>query len=384
MAGEWFYLREDERVLARLKPAPAYAVALFAQLAAIPTLLLAGAYVFHVLVPAFPPFPFEYLVAVWAILLLAAAFALWRRVATSEVALTDQRIYARVGKLITRVHFTTHDKVTDIHYRQGPLDRWIGVASLTFSTAGGDVAAWGVRDAIALKRQAEGARDAFIRGLLAEAGVEELAAHGAAGAAGAAGAVGTVGAAASAANGAPGVAGGVAAPPAPPIPVPEWSGPRPDYLQPGETPVWYAKPRPISALASLRSLVGLLVLLVFSRFMADERRLFVVIGVVGVAFILVSVRLMQLRRTEYVSTDRRVYARRGLVGTTVNQLTYDKITDITLHQDLLGRLFGYSGVTVQTAGGNQAPITMVGLPDGLAAKAAIEQWRDRSLSEGRR
>lgn len=367
MGAPWFYLREDERVLARVKPTPSYALALLAPIAGVLAVLLAVLLAARALLPGFPEVALASILAMWGALLLIAAFVIWRRVVTSEVALTDQRIYTRVGRLVTRVHFTTHDKITDIHYRQGPLERALGAANLTFSTAGGDVAVWGIRDAVALKQQAEVAREAFIRVLLAESSYVDRPPR------------------AAAAPGAAFPAGEerraeFAVVP----PIPEWTGPRPDYLQAGETPVWYARPRPVAAVASLQSLLGIAVILVFSPFMEGPRRVWVPVAALGLAFILVAARLMQLRRTEYVSTDRRVYARRGLFGTTVNQLTYDKITDITLHQDILGRVFGYASVTVQTAGSNQAPITMVGLADALATKSTIEQWRDRSLAEGRR
>jgi hypothetical protein len=66
----------------------------------------------------------------------------------------------------------------------------------------------------------------------------------------------------------------------------------------------------------------------------------------------------------------------------VKQLTYDKITDITYRQDVLGRVLGYGGVIVDTAGGGAAPITMQGLADPLAAKELLERMRSRAMREG--
>lgn len=351
----FFYLRGDERALLTLRAAPAYALSLAVGPVLLASLLLAGALAARTLVPALARGPAALPWVVWAVLVAIVALASWRRAATTEYAVTDQRVYARAGRLVTRLHFTTHDKVTDIRYRQGPLERLLGIASLTFATAGGEVALVGVRDAERVKASAESARDAFIHELLREAP--------------------SAPASASAAAFAPQAE---AAPEAP-----EWTGPRPAYLQAGETPVWYARPRRVAAAGALRSLAGVVALLLFTGFMPAPRRALVAAGALGLVLMLVAVRLMQLRRTEYVATPRRVYARSGLVGTTVSQLTYEKITDITLTQDALGRLLGYGSLVLQTAGGTQAPITMVGLADPLGAKEAIERWRDAAVGHPR-
>ncbi|HVM45264.1 MAG TPA: PH domain-containing protein [Candidatus Thermoplasmatota archaeon] len=358
MGAPYFYLREDEAVLVRVRPPLTYALVLLA----VPTLVLSVllALALFILPRAFgmpPAVPWT----AWGALVALVVLASWRRAATTEYALTEERVYARSGRLVTRLHFTTHDKVTDMRFRQGPLERLFGLSTLTFATAGGEVHLAGVRDAMALKAAAERARDAFIRRLLAE----------------------TAAAAPPPAAPAPEPpASGADAAPPPPHPV-AFEGPRPAYLQAGDTPVWSARPRLIAALGALRSVLGLIPLVLFSNFMQGPQRLYIPIAATGLVLMFIAVRFMQLRRTEYLATERRVYARQGLVGTTVNQLTYDKITDIAFHQDILGRVLGYGSVTLQTAGSNQAPITMIGLADPLAAKEAIERWRDAAVGASR-
>ena len=364
MHGPYFYLRGDEEVLARVRPPPAYALVLFLVPALVLTALLVGALVARAAVPAIPAWaPW----LAWGALLALVALVAWRRQATTEYALTDARVYARTGRLVTRLHFTTHDKITDMRFRQGPLERAFGLSSLTFSTAGGEVVVAGVRDAMDLKAAAERARDAFIQRLLAEVPAPAAPAP-------------PVEEGASDLHVAAPVASRAAL--APP-PIVEFTGPRPDYLQEGDAPVWSARPRLAAALGALRSVLGLIPFLLFSSFMEGPRRVLIPLAAIGLVAMFVAVRFMQLRRTEYIATQRRVYARQGLVGTTVNQLTYDKITDVTFHQDLIGRLFGYGSVTLQTAGSNQAPITMIGLAYPLAAKEAIERWRDAYVGAGR-
>lgn len=87
------------------------------------------------------------------------------------------------------------------------------------------------------------------------------------------------------------------------------------------------------------------------------------------------VALVSWRRvvtTEYVITDETVYARRGIFLLRLQSAPLDKITDITVHTSLLGRLMGYSTLVVRTAGG--APM-FVGLADAYVLREAVEDQR---------
>lgn len=349
----YFFLRRDEEVLLAQRPSWGHAVDILLTLLVLAAVPLVAAWV---VLGFTAPAQRAWIPLAGAVAAVLAALIAWRRWATSEYVVTDHRLYARHGRLVTTVHFTTHDRVTDLHLRQGPLQRALGVASLVFSTAGGDVRMAGVRDALRLKEVAEGARDAFIQRLLERAGVDARAAPQAAASAPAASA-------------------------APAAPLPQWTGERPAYVKAGDAPAWSARPVLASALAQAGSLVGLVPVALYFAFLRGAV-LPAVVLLVGGALVL-AVRVLQLRRTRYLATDKRVYARSGVVGTTVNQLTYDKITDIAYQQDLLGRLLGYGSVTLSTAGGGNAPIQLRGLRDPLAAKETIEALRDAYLREGR-
>lgn len=96
-------------------------------------------------------------------------------------------------------------------------------------------------------------------------------------------------------------------------------------------------------------------------------------GVAVAAVVLVA--LVAWRRvvtTEYVITDETVYARRGRFLLRLQSAPLDKITDITVHTSLLGRLMGYSTLVVRTAGG--APV-FVGLADAYMLREAVEDQR---------
>lgn len=359
-SAPFFYVRPDEQVLLREGAAPGYAVLLYLA-GAVPVLLLAaGAVALDLLLPQVSV-SIWWVVGVAAVLLALVGLVAWRRQATTEYVLTDERIYARTGRLVTQVHFATHDKVTDLLYRQGPLERLLGVSGLTFSTAGGDVRVAGVRDALAVKDAAERARDAFLQRLLERAGLQARAeAHAAA----------------------PATEATAPAPGLPPLPA--WTGPRPEYVKAGDAPAWHAKPVPAAALASLQPFLGVAALVLFTQFTRSPYAPWLLGALVAAAVGMLVFRTLQLRRAEYLATDRRVYARSGLLGTTVRQLTYDKITDITYRQDLLGRLLGYGTVTLATAGGREGAIHLHGLAKPLQAKEAIEALRGRYLREADR
>ena len=362
----FFYLRPDETVLRKEGAAQGYAFLWFLAAAAPLTVLATAAAFASLLLPRSPLAP-PAIGALYAALLGVAGLVSWRRWATTEYVLTDARIYARTGRLVTRVHFATHDKVTDVRYRQGPLERLLGISSLSFRTAGGDVAVRGVVDAIAVKEVAERARDAFVQRLLEEAGLERAppAARGAAD------------------GDAPGGAHDADRPAArpPPPPLPEWTGPRPEYVKAGDVPAWHAQPVGTAALAALKPFLGVFAILLLSATLRGAFGPWLLPAAIGIALAAVGLRALQLRRTEYLATDHRVYARTGLVGTTVRQLTYDKITDITYEQDLLGRLLGYGTVTLTTAGGTDSAIALHALRRPLQAKEEIEALRARSLGE---
>jgi uncharacterized membrane protein YdbT with pleckstrin-like domain len=352
-------VRPDERVLRRDGAARGYAVLLYLLGAAPVLLLAAGALVADLLLPRVS-FPLWAVVGAAALLLALVALVAWRRQATSEYVLTDERVYARTGRLVTQVHFATHDKVTDLRYRQGPLERILGVSSLTFATAGGEVRVAGVADALAVKEAAERARDAFVQRLLERAGVP----------------------APQGTDAAPAGLPTAEAPAAPaPLPLPAWTGPRPDYVKAGDVPAWSAKPVLLAALGSLQPFLGVFALVLFTQLTRNPYAPWLLAALVAAALAMLAFRALQLRRAEYLATDRRVYARSGLLGTTVRQLTYDKITDITYRQDVLGRLLGYGTVSLTTAGGAGGAVHLHGLRTPLQAKEAIEALRGRYLRE---
>lgn len=360
-----FYLRDDEEIVLRVGAAPRYAVVAYLEMLGPAT---GAALVAALLVWWLRRLPDELLWGVAALYLLALgglAFAARARQRTAEYVVTDTRVYARRGRLLTRVHLAPLDRITDLRFHEGPLERLLGISSLTVMTAGGDVHLAGLAEADAARNAVESARDALVRRLLQLSGARaapsprthaEDAAH------------------PTSAHDAP--------PPELPAPAPI-VGELPAFIQPGDTTIWLARPRPIVALAALRSIAGALPLLLFV-YVARGPETAASVGVLflGIAAMMVAVRFAALRRAVYVATDNRVYARTGLFSTTIARLTYEKITDITYKQDVVGRLLGYGSLTLSTAGG-APPIALQGLSDANAAKEIIERLRARVVREER-
>lgn len=80
----------------------------------------------------------------------------------------------------------------------------------------------------------------------------------------------------------------------------------------------------------------------------------------------------RLATTEYVITDEALYARRGRLILTVASALLDRVTDLHVHTSLMGRLFGYSGLSIRTAGGG---VWMPGLREPYRVRGTIQEAR---------
>jgi uncharacterized membrane protein YdbT with pleckstrin-like domain len=92
-------------------------------------------------------------------------------------------------------------------------------------------------------------------------------------------------------------------------------------------------------------------------------------------FFLLTTQLASWRRvvtTEYVITDETAYARTGHLLLRLESVPMDKLTDITVHTSLLGRLMGYSNLMIRTAGG---AILFVGLADAYRLRESVQDQR---------
>ena len=160
--------------------------------------------------------------------------------------------------------------------------------------------------------------------------------------------------------------------------------PAPDYVRKGEEVVWIGGP----TLALLVSqVVGLLTTFLFlSFFLAGLAGRLENIGIAALGLVLlvlfvviVILQAMRIRRTQYIVTRQSIYTRTGIIGQTVIQTTFDKITDISLKQDVLGRILGFASLLINTAGSGTPPVRMDGLRNALQTKSLIEAAREHFL-----
>lgn len=271
-----------------------------------------------------------------------------RRAVTSRYLITDERVYASHGVLRFTLTQTTYDKVTDLHIRQSMFGRLLGFGTLNAETAGAGISLAGVRDPFAVKRDLETARTAFIARLVAQ---HKAAARVRARAARA-----------------------------------EAAAPR--VLPPGLA--WNG--RPVAASMIGRFLSGGLMILVgvsllgLSTRAADANPLlrFAPFFLLGVGALTLVRAWILLRYTRYEVTEQGLVVTAGWLGRSRVETRYEKVTHVTTHQSLLGRLLDYGNILANTAGGLAPPIQFQGVADPGHVKQLIEAARDAKAGRGAR
>ncbi len=107
----------------------------------------------------------------------------------------------------------------------------------------------------------------------------------------------------------------------------------------------------------------------FLSFINDVVALLLVIGII-VAVIWLPVDLVRWRSRKYVLTNRRVMRLDGVINKNSFDSSLEKINDIESNQPLVGRLLGYTNLTIYTAS-DQANEQYNQLIDGLQFKKAV-------------
>lgn len=78
----------------------------------------------------------------------------------------------------------------------------------------------------------------------------------------------------------------------------------------------------------------------------------------GVAVLSAVWTLLERWRITYLVTTHQVYVKRGLISRTVKNLHVDQIQNTSFTESLLGRLFSYGHVRIDTAGSEGAEIVL--------------------------
>ncbi len=127
----------------------------------------------------------------------------------------------------------------------------------------------------------------------------------------------------------------------------------------------------ISLLSMLPAFIGggLLVLLGLVMAIAGGTSVVMLLGVVWIG-----VALLKRLTTELAVTNRRVVAKTGVISRNTVELNLNKVESVSVHQSMLGRLFGYGSIVVKGTGGDAAPIPFIAEP--LEFKRALTTATD--------
>jgi uncharacterized membrane protein YdbT with pleckstrin-like domain len=79
-------------------------------------------------------------------------------------------------------------------------------------------------------------------------------------------------------------------------------------------------------------------------------RLFVLLGLVILAVVVLNLYYWRWRAHEYVLTDQRVILNEGIVGRFSRSIAVDRIQDLTTRQGLWGRTWGFGDIELESAG----------------------------------
>jgi uncharacterized membrane protein YdbT with pleckstrin-like domain len=313
-----------------------------------------GAFVLAAFVPQAAPYAPGVAVAA-AVLGLAAALAVWFRVSTSLSILTAERVYHAHGRLRFFLAQTTYDRVTDLHVRQSLFGRWFGFGTVLVQTAGHGVHLVGVRDPLATKRILEEAREAMVRRLVAEHGK---------------------GKARSAAAAAPGRA--AKAPLEQALASAEASDGAPQTPWSGDVG-WLGRPTAASVVAQVLPMAATLVALslAFGPGVLERGPYGFLLPVVLLLILsaMAARAAVQYGTTRYEVHPWGVAVATGWLSRSRIEARYEKVTDVAVTQGLLGRLLGFGTIRINTAGGNEAPVTFAGVPSPDEVKARIDLAR---------
>lgn len=75
------------------------------------------------------------------------------------------------------------------------------------------------------------------------------------------------------------------------------------------------------------------------------------IPLIGIGLIIIAASYLQIKHTDYVVTNKRLYKKQGMLSRNVIKIDVDKIQNLSFKQGVLGNLLGFGSVEISTAGG---------------------------------
>ena len=109
--------------------------------------------------------------------------------------------------------------------------------------------------------------------------------------------------------------------------------------------------------------------------------MYLMFGFIFIFIIITSLYYILLVKThEYYITNKRIYAQAGLFSKRSRNINFNKITDITIHQNIFEKMFNISNLGVQTAGMSGRPeITFLGIKDPTKPEKLLRKMKKRLL-----
>ncbi|WP_435360684.1 PH domain-containing protein [Haloarchaeobius sp. DFWS5] len=148
----------------------------------------------------------------------------------------------------------------------------------------------------------------------------------------------------------------------------------------GEEVLWSAHPRIQTVIPA--ALVGLVIAVgvVAMALFAAEMPILAVGGVFGVLPPLLT--YLWVRNTQYVVTNQACYRKTGGLSRRVLAVEFDSVQNSSYEQGVLGNLFGYGTVTVDTAGGMGAELRFTNVDDPSRVRELVSKQRARTDEDG--
>jgi len=94
----------------------------------------------------------------------------------------------------------------------------------------------------------------------------------------------------------------------------------------------------------------------------------------GLAILWLVAAFIKRQTSEFVVTNKRVLMKVGVFTTRSIELLLSKVEAITVHQSLMGRLFGYGDIVLTGSGGTREPFSTIQSP--LAFRNAVQAASD--------
>jgi uncharacterized membrane protein YdbT with pleckstrin-like domain len=120
--------------------------------------------------------------------------------------------------------------------------------------------------------------------------------------------------------------------------------------------------------------------LVYLRLILDENILYLILGVVIIASIILVWRILLCMSVEYGVTNKRLLMKRGILRIFTSEITMDRIESIYCIQGLLGMIFNYGTIRISGIGGRMPVFFMVMKPYALRRKIVEHIEKNKSAA----